>query len=267
MVDDELPDFAVRGEAGIDLFRRVEDSDRRRVQFLCLGTLDDGGRLALHLPDAPGARPDPARLTTLARGLAADPLAQPLSLADVGRWPLAGAGGDPIRLFLYLEFFRAWQVADLAAARTEAQLSRGGAAALPADPGLLAGMVAPLLAFNRLARGQRLAALVQPLLATRIAAPGFRDDRSGATGYALRMLGDLCLRGGDAAQALACFETAIAAGDNPFRRRRAIEAARSLGDAAALARHRQAYAARWPLPPDLAAAPAEPETAEPGTAA
>jgi len=249
MFDDDLPDLAVRGETGIDLFRRLQDAGQRRTRFRCLATLETGGELTLHAPEA---RPDAARLTALAQGLAADPLARPLALTDPAGWPDAAAGGDPIRLFLYLDFLRAWQVADLAGSRLETQLARAGAAALPEEPGRLAGVVAPVFDFNRIARGIRLARAMAPLLAGRIAQPGFRDDRHGGTGYALRMLGDLCLRGGAPALALSCFETAVAAGDNAFRRRKAIEAARAAGDTEAASRHRAGYAARWTLPPDLA---------------
>jgi hypothetical protein len=59
------------------------------------------------------------------------------------------------------------------------------------------------------------------------------------------------VRKGEASLALTCFETAIAAGDNPFRRRRAIEAAVAAADTAAAQRHRAAFAARWTLPDDL----------------
>lgn len=250
MFDDDLPEFAVHGEQGIDLFQRLDDEDQRRTRFRCIATLGPDGVLRDHAPEA-GRQPGPLR--ALAESLAADPVAAAFSLGDPRGWPRAAtAGGDPLRLFLYLDFFRAWQVADLAGTRLEAQLA-ADPAALPVEPGQIAGAIAPVFDFNRLARGQRLARALVPVLARRIATPGFRDDLHGGTGYALRMLGDLCLRAGDPGQALACFETAVAAGDNPFRRRKAIEAARAAGLAEAVARHRAAFAGRWTLPDDLAA--------------
>lgn len=250
MFEADMPVFAVRGEAGTDLFRRVEDAGTGRARFQCLATLDDAGQLHAHLPEA---RAQQEALRACALGLDELPLARPLSLADARDW--AGrAGTQPLALFLHLEFFRAWQVSDLAAARFEARLA-AEPDWLPEDPGLLVGAVAPLLSFNRIGRGRALAALAQPRLARRIAAPGFRETGAGNFGYALRMLGDLCLRGADAARALACFETCCATGDNPFRRRRAIEAARAAADAEALARNRAAFSARWPLPADLAETP------------
>jgi len=245
MFDTDLPAFAVQGETGIDLFQRVDDPDARRGRFRCLATLAPGGVLTDHHPED---RRDPAPLRALAEALAAEPLAKPFSLGDSRSFPRAAAAGDPIRLFLYLDFFRAWQVADLAAARLESQLMHDPAS-LPQDGGALTGAVAPLFDFNRTGRGIALAQAALPVLAPRIAAGG----APGSTGYALRMLGDQCLRGGAAALALRCFETALATGDNAFRRRRAIEAARAAGDSAAAARHRSLYAARWKLPADLAA--------------
>jgi hypothetical protein len=243
---DDLPDFALRGECGTDIFQRLGDEGQRRARFRCVATVADG-RVIDHLPED---RRDPARLLALAARIEGDPLSRPLSLTDPQGWPLAARDGDPIRLFLHLEFLRAWQVADLAADRLIRQVT-ADPSALPQEPGKLSGAVAPLMEFNRLSRAVDLARLAVPVLARRLAAPGFADDKGGNTGFALRMLGDLCLRRAEAALALTCFETAVAAGDNPFRRRRAIEAAVAAGDAEAADRHRTAFAARWRLPDDL----------------
>lgn len=243
---DDLPEFAIKGECGIDIFVRLDTPGERRSRFRCVATVS-GARV---IDYAPEDRRDPAALLALSRGLADDPLGRPLSLADAGTWPLAGTGGDPIKVFLHLDFFRAWHVAEIAAERLQRQVA-ADPSALPLEPGRLAGTVAPLMDFNRLDRGTALARLALPVLQRRLAAPGFADDAGGGTGYTLRMLGDLCLRRGEAALALTCFETAISAGDNPFRRRRAIEAAVALSDGDAAERHRAAYAERWPLPADL----------------
>jgi len=246
---DELPEFAVQGERGIDLFVRLDDPGQRRAQFRCIATLVEGpAGLIDHAPDE---RRDLAALTALAQRLASDPLAQPLSLTDATGWQGLTALNDPIRAFLLLDFLRAWLVADLAASRFQAALG-ASAQSLTLEPGKLAGAIAPLFDFNRLTRAQAVAGLLLPLLEPRIASPGFRDDGSGSIGYALRMLGDLCLRAANPALALRCFEAAVGAGDNPFRRRRAIEAARVAANREAATRHRSAYAARWRLPNDLA---------------
>ncbi|MCW1933279.1 hypothetical protein [Pararhodobacter zhoushanensis] len=249
MFDDALPDFALRGEAGIDLFARSDDDAHRRARFRCVATLGDDGTLVDHMPDA---KRDLTALRATAEALAADPLLTPFVLADVTSWPKASDLGNPIRLFLYLDFLRAWQVADMAAARFEAGLRRA-AGTLPPEAARLPTVILPILDFNQLSRGSRVARALLPLLNAQLADPAFRKPKNGGgTGYALRMLGDLCLRGKDAALALQCYETAVASGDNPFRRRRAIEAARAAKDAEALARHRAAYAQRWRLPADLA---------------
>ncbi|WP_370208093.1 hypothetical protein [Pararhodobacter marinus] len=249
MFDDDPTELGVRGETGIDLFTRISDPNHRRARFRCIAILSDDGRFE---PLDPAAGKQEQALTALAQGIGALTCAAPFSLTDPQGWPRAAAG-DPLRLFLYTEFFRAWQVADLAATRFEARLTRDPES-LPPEPGTLASSVAPVLDFNRIALGMSIARLCQPVLATRVQSPAFRDDSHGGTGYALRMLGDLCLRGGDPALALSCFETSVAAGDNPFRRRKAIEAARLARDRAAIERHRAAYQLRWQLPADLAQA-------------
>ncbi|MBN8293826.1 hypothetical protein JI664_17780 [Rhodobacter sp. NTK016B] len=247
MFEDDPTEVAARGETGIDLFTRITDPNQKRARFRCIATLRADG--TFEPLDAAAKRKERA-LTALAQQMDASVFAKPLSFTDPQGWPRAATGGDPLRLFLYLEFFRAWQVADLAATRFEARLARDPAS-LPPEPGTLASAIAPVLDFNRVTLGLSLARLSQPVLAKRVTAPGFRDDSHGGTGYALRMLGDLCLRGGDAALALSCFETAVDAGDNPFRRRKAIEAARLVGDREAISRHRTGYKLRWQLPADL----------------
>ncbi|MCB1405282.1 MAG: hypothetical protein KDK01_03245 [Rhodobacteraceae bacterium] len=261
MFESDPTDFAIQGERGIDLFLRLDAPGHKRARFRCIATLLDGGDAAAGHRDAPSAllidhdpqakRPAAALLARVA-ALRDDPLlAQDFTLGDTRGWPRAARVGNPLTLFLYHEFFRAWQVADMTGHRFEAALRRDPDG-LPRDGAQLAASIVPVFDFNHLSRGIALARMIEPGLKARIAAPGFADDRAGSTGYALRMLGDLCLRAEVPDLALACFETAIAAGDNPFRRRKAIEAALRLSDPERLAAHLAAYRARWPLPKDLA---------------
>ena len=231
MFDTEQTDFAVAGDRGFDLFTRVHDSGQKRAQFRCFAMVSGSDRRITGFE--PLARRDPDTLLGLVDAAQGDPLLNcKLALGDTRGWPCAEAGQSPLRLLLYLDFFRAWQVADMAAARLAAQMRT---------------------AFNRLDRGVGLARLMEPILRRRIETPGFADDPPGSTGYALRMLGDLCLRAGEPAQALACFETAVAAGDNPHRRRKAIEAAHAAGLQDRVQAHAAAYAPHGRLPDDLAA--------------
>jgi hypothetical protein len=252
--------FAIRGERGMDLFLRISDEGQARARFRCIATIDpDTGRLEDFDPQA---RRDPAQLRALAKDVVTDTvLSTRFSLADPAGWPRAAQSpGDPVQLFLYHEFFRAWQVADMAAHRLLTRIE-GDPAALPLDPGKVAQAVVPLFDFNRLALGRRAARLMQPVLATRIAMPGWREPKGSSTGYALRMLGDLCLRAGAPDEALRCFETGVSAGDNAHRRRKAIEAAHAAGNIAARDAHIAAYCDKWTLPADLAAlqAPVAPD--------
>ena len=231
MFDTEQTDFAVAGDRGFDLFTRVHDSGQKRAQFRCFAMVSGSDRRITGFEPLAGRDPD--TLLGLVDAAQGDPLLNcKLALGDTRGWPCAEAGQSPLRLLLYLDFFRAWQVADMAAARLAAQMRT---------------------AFNRLDRGVGLARLMEPILRRRIETPGFADDPPGSTGYALRMLGDLCLRAGEPAQALACFETAVAAGDNPHRRRKAIEAAHAAGLQDRVQAHAAAYAPHGRLPDDLAA--------------
>lgn len=247
--DEALPDLAVGGETGIDVFERLPGADRRPGRFRCLGTVAAGGgpeaAVAIHEP-GPGV--EPARLRRAAAALAAAPaLSRPFSLADATGFPAPAAAGEPLALFLRLDFLRARQLADLGLDRLEAGLAAGPGAAFD-RPGAFPALVAQAYDFNRIARGTALARLVLPHLPP----PAACDD---GIAFGLRMLGDLALRGGAAGLALACFEAALAIGDNPHRRARARAAAAALGDPAALARHAPPPP-RAPAPPpaDLAGA-------------
>ncbi len=134
MFDAETPLLAVTGEAGIDLFARRDDEGQRRARFRCVATLTGAGTAAGLVDHAPEDRRDPGILRDIASAMGADPLARPFALTVPAGWPRAADGADPIRLFVYLDFFRAWQVADLAAARFEAQLARDPARRCPPIP-------------------------------------------------------------------------------------------------------------------------------------
>jgi hypothetical protein len=218
MLSDRLPDLAVRGEAGIEVYERQDLPDQRRGRFRCLGAVGPDGRA---WPYEAGVTP--ARLVAAAAALPPDGLA--LDLADATSFPAPGA--DPLMLMLRIDFLRARTLAAQVAARFAAALARDAAAAV-AEAGPFAAQVAAVYDFNRLAIGAALA---------RAALPALPERMEDGHGFALRMLGDLALRGGEARLALACFEAALAAGDNPHRRARARAAAEALGDQAALARH------------------------------
>ncbi|MEZ5752172.1 MAG: hypothetical protein R3D60_09430, partial [Paracoccaceae bacterium] len=118
---------------------------------------------------------------------------------------------------------------------------------------LFTGPVHALYDYNRCGLGCAVARLVVPAFAPILTGPGFADDPHRNLGYGFRMLGDLCMRGGEPALSLQCHALSVACGDNAFRRSRAIEAAHAAGDRAALDMHRNAYAAQWDLPETLAA--------------
>lgn len=220
MFGDPLPDLAVRGERGIDIFERQDLPGQRRARFRCLGRVLEGGATEAFEPEG-----NPRRLTAAAEGLAAAPaLSAPLSLTDANAFPAIAALPDPMALFVRVDFLRAWALADLGLAR------------FLADPGAVyarqnqfAAQVALAYDFNRISIGVTLARALLP------ARPA-PDDSDETLGFGFRMLGDLALRGAESELALSCFEAALAIGDNPHRRARARAAALAAGDAAALER-------------------------------
>lgn len=253
MFDTNPSELAMRCDGRIDVFTRVEDKGQKRARFRCIAMIKGEGDAAQCIDLEPQAKRNTAEIMQRASQQLKDPvLAKTFAFNDLTLWPTAKDARDPLQVFLYHEFFRAWQVADLTALQFEARLNRD-AKLVTLEPGSLAGAVTPIYDYNRLDRGVAIARILIPLLHVKITDPSFRDDQSGGTGYGLRMLGDLCLRAEENALALNCFETALAAGENPFRRRKAIEAAAAARDADRLAHHSQAYRAQWPLPADLAA--------------
>lgn len=251
MLDDDPIEFAVHGERGVDLFRRVEDLGQKRAHFRCIGMIVGNSATAPVVDFESHIGRDPEKLRNLANRLTDPSVLRPFAIADTRTWPRAALSANPLSAFLYLEFFRAWQVADMAGHRIEAELTRDPQT-LPQAPAHVAGAITSVFNYNQLARGVTLAKTVEPVLKARITATGFNDDKPGNIGFALRMLGDLCLRADEPALALTCFETAILASDNPYRRRKAIEAAQIAGNQGRVADHISAFSAKWPLPADLA---------------
>ena len=249
-----IAEFAVRGETGIDLFRRIEEPEKRRSRFECIATLPMADDESLRLDDAktvfhvrPNDRWRAAMRTALERLRAHEALMQPLRLGDLRSFPTGGGAGR-VDSFLYLDFLRAWLVADMTIARTESAVAAGEAP----DLATLSTVLRLLLDFNRLGRGRALCDAVLPGLIAQVTPKAARADRHANLAYALRLAGDLLLRAGEAARALEAHEAAVMMGENRFRRRRAIEAAVAAGDAVALQRHLALFARRWPLPEGLA---------------
>ena len=255
MLETDLPELAFAGDRGIDLFRRVEDASQRRVQYECIATAypappESAPRLEVFIP--PACR-QPVRLwQAVARYQNAAGLHAPFAFGHPSGYPSMRDPATRLALFQCLEFFRTRMVADLTIASYEERLA--------ADPvqavrhySETAGALKQLLDYNMLTRARPVRAAVAPLLIARVRAPGCVEDGDHATGVALRLLGELCLRDGAPAEALACFDACVAAADNPFRRRKAITAAQAAGDTEACLAHIDAFARSGPVPADLAA--------------
>jgi len=222
-------DLAVRGEVGIDVFHRQDLPDQGRSRYRCLGTVRPGAQAPdIHEPDAVRR---PERLLRAAAALERETtLTRPFALVDAtGFADLTTGGGDPIILFLRIDFLRAWALADLGLTRLREGLATDPAAVF-ARRGHLASQVALAYDFNRLSVGVDLAHQI-------LAALPQSDVSDDGTAFALRMLGDLALRAGDPSLALSAFERALAIGQNPHRQARALAAAQALGDPDAIARH------------------------------
>ena len=228
MLGGGLPDLAVQGEGGIDVYDRIDQPDHRRSRFRCLGRVviaPDGAPAVEAFEAAPLSDPD--RLRRAAAAFEAEDL--PFRLTRPEEFPRATAPQDALLLFLRIDFLRAWTLADQGLRRFRAELAARPAKATE-RPGDVAAQVGLAYDFNRITAGIALTEALLPALPP----PGQCAD---GHAFALRMLGDLALRGKAAALALRCFEAAIAIGDNPHRRARARAAAMALGDAAAIARH------------------------------
>ena len=253
MLESDLPELALAGDHGVDLFRRIEDAGQRRVTYECIATAfpsESEQRLAVFIPPA---CQNPDRLwQAVARYRNAPGLHQAFAFGHPPGYPSMRDPATRLALFQCLEFFRTRLVADLTVVRYEEKLA--------ADPeravrhyGETVGALKQLVDYNMLARARPIREILAPLVIARVQAPGFVEDGDQATGYSLRLLGDLCLRDGAPADALACFEAAVAAADNPYRRRKAIAAAQAAGDSARALAHIDSFAQAGRVPPDLAA--------------
>lgn len=270
----DIDDFAVRGERGVDLFRRRQDPASRRARFVCIATAisapppgqkpppqampappaQEAAAGRLLMCHEPAARAIAAELWQAVARLDAQPaLHHPFSLGDATGYPGTEGLHAAHELFVYVEFFRERQLAAHSLDAFATMLNTAPPTVAQLDPGELAGTLRQALDYNMIARGSALWPRLQPLLAARAAVQGLPQELSESTGYALRLMGDLRLRAGAAAEALDAFETALQLGDNPFRRRRAIEAALAAGRADTASRHIAAYGAHGALPDDLLA--------------
>jgi len=262
MLETDLPELALAGDRGIDLFRRIEDTGQRRVHFECIATAhpaaphteanaasEPARRLEVFIPAACQA---PQRLwQAVARFEGAAALHQAFAFGHPPGYPSMQDRATRLSLFQCLEFFRSRLVADLTIATFEEKLAANPAQAVRYYAET-AGALKLLLDFNMLTRARAIRESVAPLVIARVNTPGFAEDTDQSTGFSLRLLGDLCLRDQAPQAALACFEAALVAGDNPFRRRKAIAAAQAAGDTGACLTHIDAFARQGQVPPDLA---------------
>ena len=237
--------LAVQGDAGIDLFRQIENAEQGRLRYLCVATKGEDGALQLHEAAHAGSESErAAALDLLARTPA---LTQPFALADTRSHPDFTDPALRVVLLLYQDFFRARAVAGISAAMFARRLD--DPQTLLADPGAVVGAVRGIYDLNLLAPTFAMRETLVAMLTTTPLAPEAREPLA----YALRMLGDLSFRGGEKALAMAAHDGAVQLSDNPHRRRRAIEAAVHAGDKDRAARHLRDFAGKWPLPADLAA--------------
>lgn len=229
---DSVPDIAVHGESGIDVFRRKPGSDGASGRFECLCTLvpvaAGGHRMVAHSGEARHAR----EAIELARDrLEATPwLRQVFALGRTAGYlamPAATPLADRLMLVLYLDLLRAWHLAELAISGFEAGLGRREAVSMRQARHILQLLVD----FNRPRRARGLVVALLPRLINTPQGEGAAD----AAG-ALRLAGELCLRRGDTRLALAAHEGALRFGATRARLMRARIAAQAAGDQAAEAR-------------------------------
>lgn len=240
----ELSEFAVTGERGLDIFRRVDAQNDRSYRYECVATVLGAEVVSYH--DI--ARKHPDRMLAAARRMQDNPaLHRPFTLADATGYPQAAGKGGTLDLFLYLDFLRCWQVAALELARMETALTSRATIRPPE----ISRFLRLLLDYNKVERHEICLRKLAPYLHGQ--STEGRDDRWQNAAYSLRMMGDLHMRAGRADTALASYEAAINLGDNPHRRELAIRAAEAASDQSALDRHLACYEDKWALPEPLAA--------------
>lgn len=238
---DGITEFAVAGDFGIDVFRRMDDQNQRRYRYECVATVSDGEAVVVAHSDYASHHPD--RILSAAKRFAQGGFAQAtFALGDATGYPRAGAARTTSEIFLYLDFFRLWQIADQEIARMTALAQSGAACSMPE----ISAVLRLVLDFNRVRDAQPLIAGFTPQLLA-VASTG-KDDKWQNAGYALRIVGDLQMRAGDPLAALKAYEASILLGDNRYRRGLAIKAAHAaeLRDETLL--HLDAYQRRWSLP-------------------
>lgn len=241
-----VAEFAVAGDMGLDVFRRVDDRNQRRYRYECLATVSGPSDTVSAYQDHAAQHPDRI-LAAVARYRDTSFLQQGFALGQPASYPRAEETGSPFTVFLYLDFFRMWQIAEQEIARMTALVPEETGYAGPE----ISAVLKLLLDFNRLrSAGPLINAFLPQLLAT--AARG-KDDKWENAAYALRMIGDLQMRSGQPAAALVAYEASLTLGDNPHRRGLAIRAAHATEDGDATLRHLEAYARQWRLPEPLQA--------------
>ena len=238
-----IGDFAVAGDFGTDVFRRVDDRNQRRYRYECVATVTDDSRILAHTDYA---EKHPKRIRAAAeRFAAAGYLQVPFALGKPADYPRATASRSTPEVFLYLDFFRLWQIAEQEITRMRGIAETGASCTTPE----ISGALRLVLDFNRVRDGRTLFEGFTPRLKA-IAATG-KDDRWQNAGYALRMVGDLHMRAAEPKVALSAYEAAILLGDNPHRRSLAIKAAHAADARTETLRHLEAYQQRWTLPDKL----------------
>lgn len=248
MLPDQIPEFAVESDHGADVYRRVDTPSERRHHYECIATVIWNGADAKVIDYHEEARANPERMIAAAMLLRDNAaLGQGVSLGDPRSYPLPQTPRAQLELFQYLDFFRHWQIAKMEFSRIRTLILSGGTL----KPPDISRLFRLLLDFNQVAQAQFFIPAFLPYLLE--ISQRKQDDRWQNAAYALRLIGDLQLRAGQARPALQSYEASIALGDNAFRRSLAIKAAYAAGDIQATKYHLTDYEGQWRLPERLVA--------------